>query len=378
MCSGQLIAVKKLPVIVHMIYRLDIGGLETVLVSFLNQCPEEKYFHVILCLTESTLFEKRIKNRNVKIIALNKKPGKGFGLLFKVFALLRSVKPKVFHSYNIACLEYQVGAMLAGVPVRVHAEHGRDNSDIHGDNKKYILLRKVVDFAVHSWVPVSRDLDRWLVQKVGISSLKIRMIHNGVDANKFVPVKISRIDQNKKFIVGTVGRLDPIKGHKNLIIAFAKVINKYGNDFGDIRLRIVGEGPERPALEKLIVQLGLQRVIDLSGASDAILLELGGFDLFVLSSKAEGIPMTVLEACACELPVVATNVGGLPEIFNTFEKIGELVTSENTDLLENAIGSYITTPKKRLKHGAAGRRRILEKFSLTDMVEQYLDLYNGD
>ena len=118
--------------IVHIIYRLDVGGLETVLVALINRLPSKEYIHLIICLTTYTSFRDRLCNDNVRIIALDKKPGKDVRIFFRIFAILAKEQPHIVHTYNIATLEYQVAAFLARVRLRIHAEHGRDFSDLKG------------------------------------------------------------------------------------------------------------------------------------------------------------------------------------------------------------------------------------------------------
>lgn len=370
----------ELPVVVHIIYRLDIGGMETVLVEFLNNCPEDTYQHVIIALTKATSFRKRITNKNVSIKALNKKEGKDFNIFFKISAMLGKLKPKVVHTYNMACLEYQLAAFLNQVPLRIHAEHGRDNTDIYGENRKYNLMRRVMDKFVHYWVPVSKDLETWLIRKVRIPARKVKLIYNGVDTDKFRPDQKNGKDKrdNNTFLIGTIGRLDPVKNHDLLVDAFLKIIKRSGGQGRNLQLKIIGEGPERERIEKQIQDLKLQESVDMPGACDNICEVLNTFDIFVLSSKAEGIPMTVLEACACNIAVVSTCVGGIPEIFDNEERIGTMVPSENSNALAYAIQKYMGDPQLSMTHGLAGRKRVLERFSIVTMTRQYQELYSAD
>lgn len=366
---------RQTPTVVHIIYRLDIGGLETVLVEFINRCQEDEFKHVILCLTDFTSFKNRIRNKNIKVIALHKKPGNDIGAFFNIFSLLKSIKPEVVHTYNISCLEYQLAAFLARIHLRIHAEHGRDNSDIYGENKKYNLLRKVMDWVVHYWVPVSEDLKNWLIEKVKIPEKKVILIHNGVDLETFNLGRQCTTDR-REFVVGTVGRLDAVKDHKNLIVAFSQVYEKFKQDGVSLRLKIVGEGVERLSLEKLIAKLALENFIELQGAKENIAEILNGFDVFVLSSRAEGIPMTVLEACSSGLPVVATDVGGLREIIEENGSIGFLVPPEEPEALAEAICKYYNDADLIYQHGSLGKERMAEKFSLNKMTSEYLALYH--
>ena len=131
------------PLVVHIIHRLAIGGLENGLVNLINHMPAERYRHAIVCMTQSTDFRLRIKSNAVAVHELHKQPGHDFGLYFRLWRLLRTLRPAVVHTRNIGTLECQCIALLAGVPARVHGEHGRDMNDIDGRNATYLRLRKI-------------------------------------------------------------------------------------------------------------------------------------------------------------------------------------------------------------------------------------------
>ncbi len=123
--------------IVHVIYRLGVGGLENGLVNLINRLPSESYRHAIVCLTDSTDFSKRIQRQDVAIYEIHKKPGQDWGSFVKVYKLFKQIKPAIVHTRNLAAIEYQICALLAGVPYRVHGEHGWDVYDPDGNNVKY-------------------------------------------------------------------------------------------------------------------------------------------------------------------------------------------------------------------------------------------------
>jgi hypothetical protein len=132
------------PLVVHIIYRLDFGGLETLLAECINRMPADRYRHTVVCLTDFTEFAKVITAPGVKIHALEKPPGLAPEIHLKLWRLLRRLRPAVVHTYNLAAVEYALTAALAGVPVRVHAEHGRDGADPNGTNRKHRFLRRLV------------------------------------------------------------------------------------------------------------------------------------------------------------------------------------------------------------------------------------------
>ena len=158
---------KRPPLIVHVIYHLGVGGLENGLVNLINHIPSERYRHAIVCLKGYSDFRRRIVRDDVEIVALNKREGNDFNLYIDLFRTLRRLQPDIVHTRNLATIEGQVVAAVAGARARVHGEHGRDMVDLYGKNRKYNLLRKAIRPLVNHFVAVSKDLENWLINTVG-------------------------------------------------------------------------------------------------------------------------------------------------------------------------------------------------------------------
>jgi len=352
----------------HLVYRLGIGGLETLLVNMINKMSDEKYQHKIICLTHSEGLESRL-TKDVEIIELNKKNGNDFGLHLNLAKLFRKYKPTILHTYNIPTIEYHFTAWLMGVKGRIHAEHGRDASDPLGKNKKYNYLRKTLSPFIQRYVAVSNDLSSWMLNDLKLPDNKVKLILNGVDTEQFKSVENKVIDQ--AFVkLGIIGRLDPVKDHKTLFNAVQYLKQKNKN----VKLYVIGDGPERNNLADYVHQMHLEDDIVFLGAKKDIAKQLEQLDVFILSSIAEGIPVTLIEAMSCALPTVTTDVGGIPEVVQN-NKTGLLVPPKQAEQMADALLNYIDNPDLRLKHGQAGRKRIIEHFSLDAMVEKYTSEY---
>jgi sugar transferase (PEP-CTERM/EpsH1 system associated) len=178
-----------LPLVVHVVYRFRVGGLENGLVNWINHMPPDRYRHVIVCLTRSTAFKTRINRQGVPLVELNKAPGQDLRTHQRFWGILRQLRPDIVHTRNLATLEFQVTSALAGVRGRVHGEHGRDVYDLDGTNIKYNILRRAVRAFVRQYIAVSRDLTQWLIDTVGVRSDRVTQIYNGVDMVKFSPRK---------------------------------------------------------------------------------------------------------------------------------------------------------------------------------------------
>lgn len=369
----------KPPLIVHVIYRLGVGGLENGVVNLINHMDPSHYRHAIVCATDATSFVRRINRQDVAVYELNKLAGNDFTAQLRFWKLLRQLKPQVVHTRNMGTIEYVVPAFLAGVKYRVHGEHGRDMLDIDGTNKKYAIMRRLYAPFITRFITMSRDLERWLINVVGLPSRKIIQLYNGVDLEKFHnEIACQRYDfglDKSDFIIGTVGRLQGEKNQSTLIQAFALLVNECSSAT-TIKLLIAGDGPDRTMLEQLAETLGIREHVIFMGERNDVPQLLRMFDLFVLPSLGEGISNTILEAMACGCPVVATSVGGNPELVMN-DVTGYLVPAADERAMFNAIRHYFENPSLLKLHGVAGRQVVEEKFSMKAMVDRYLNAYNS-
>ena len=369
------------PLVVHLTYSLDVGGLETLLVDCINRMPAERYRHAVVCLTRYTDFAQRITQPGVELYALGKPPGLGLGTHIKFWKLMRKLRPAILHTYNLSALEYAFSGTLAGIPVRIHAEHGRDASDPHGLNPKHNFLRRRMAPFVDRFIPVSEDLHRWLAGTVGIAPAKTLFIKNGVDTDKFAAARAATGADAPPWaaddiVIGTVARIQDVKNHQDLVTAFARLREQMPEQRARLRLSIVGDGPLMAAVREQVAGLGLNEVVWLPGARADVASLLHGFSLFVLPSLAEGTPVSMLEAMACGLPVVASRVGGIPEVL-TDGCEGTMVAPRDIDALVAALASYVRDPVLRQRHGDAARARVEQSFSMRAMLDEYGKLYDG-
>jgi len=373
----QATAADNRPLVVHLVYALGVGGLETLLVDCINRMPAWR--HAVVCLTRYTDFSARIERPDVELHALNKAPGLGLGTHLDFWRLMRRLRPAVLHTYNLAALEYAFTASMAGVPVRIHAEHGRDASDPHGLNPKHNFLRRRLVPFVDRFIPVSEDLNRWLGEVVRIPAAKTQFIKNGVDTDKYAPGGAPCADAPwgpDAIVIGTVARVQDVKNHRLLVDALASLRTHHPELAPRVKLAIVGDGPLLPAVREQVARLGLQDAVWLPGARADIKDVLHGFDVFALPSLAEGTPVSMLEAMACGLPVVASRVGGIPEVVDDGVQ-GLLVPVGDLDALAQALARYAGDAGLRAAHGRAGRARVEERFSMRAMLAAYGALYDG-
>ena len=371
------------PLVVHIVYRFDTGGLENGVVNLINHMPASAYRHAVVALTEVVPgFARRIHRVDVQFVSLNKPPGHGLRLYPQLAQLFKRLKPAIVHTRNLAALECQVPAAWAGVPVRIHGEHGRDIDDLDGTRLRYQWMRRAYRPFVHRFVALSRDLAGYLETKVNVPVGRIAQVYNGVDIELFHPVADRRsaipgspFTDPGLFIVGTVGRMQTVKAQTLLARAFVRALQIKPALRGRLRLVMVGGGPLRAEAQSILAAAGVGDLAWLPGERSDVPDVMRGLDCFVLPSLAEGISNTILECMASGLPVLATAVGGNAELV-VAGTTGDIVPAGDVEALAAGLIRMAVEPERAAAMGRAGRARVEESFSLPAMVGAYQDLYD--
>lgn len=372
------------PLVVHVVDSLGIGGMENGLVNIVNGTPADRFRHAIICLRDAGPMRERIRSDRVAVHVLGKKNGKDPAAYARLWRLLRALRPDVVHTRNLPAVDMVVPAFAAGVPVIVHGEHGRDAIEESGANRRYNLLRRLVEPTVDHYIALSQEIEDWLTGRVGLPVDKVSRIINGVDTARFCPAHPARqplagapegFAGPETMVFGTVGRMAGVKDQTTLARAFVRLLERVPDGRRRLRLVLVGDGPLRADCAAILADAGAADLAWLPGKRDDVPDILRGLDVFVLPSRTEGICNTILEAMATGLPVAATAVGGNPELVDD-GRTGVLVPREAPDRLAEAMAGYAVDPGRRRDHGAAGRDRVLAEFALSRMVERYLGTYD--
>lgn len=344
----------------HLIWSLEPAGAEKVAYELLEGGRSVGFDPHVCILSDGEPSPHSFwKPAEMTIHRIVKRPGKDLGLVLRLKRRLIGERISILHTHN------SVGAVYGGLAARwagvrhIHTEH----SNVESGNR---LLRWFYPALVRraEIVADSKKVAVLLARRDGVPDHRIRVIYNGVQ----VPDRT--VDATSKYI-GTIGNLRPVKDHRNLIEAFSQIESNHP----DWKLVIVGEGSERKSLEELIESRSLSHRIDLRGRQPAPEV-LPQFSIFALSSKSEGLPLSLLEAMATGCACVSTSVGGIPEVI--LDQVhGLLVPNQSATALARALDHLIRDSDLRSRLGNAARNRVISMFNRTQMVRAYTDLY-GD
>lgn len=344
----------------HVSLTLKTGGLERILADLSHHHDSRTCSLEFLAIRDVGRFADEIREAGGIVHQL--KPAGRFGQLQQMYRLFRQQKFDVVHTHNTYPHIYaSLAARLARVPVVVNTRHGQRAGHGWKSRTQFRWASHLVDRIV----AVSDDAANLCIEADRISPAKVRRIWNGIDLSEFAfsgpvaePIAIS------------VARLSAEKDFPTLIKAVPRVLELVPN----FRLKIVGDGSERQRLESLSLELGLEKQVEFLGERSDVPQLLRGAGFFVSSSLTEGISLTLLEAMAIGLPIVATAVGGNPEIILP-EETGYLCPSADHEALADAIIKLCREPQRWLTMGRAGRERVVANFDVRRMSHDYEQLY---
>jgi sugar transferase (PEP-CTERM/EpsH1 system associated) len=350
--------------VVHLVLALDVGGLEKVVLNLARLSAQDVFETRVLCLREPGALAPQLAALGVPVESLDCPDLPKGRTLWRLIRRLRALRPHVVHTHNPGPhLFGAVAARVTGVPVVIHTKHGRNQpgrARAVAWNRLASALSDCIVSVSEATAEVARRVER-------VPERKLRVIHNGIDLMAF-PARPQSGGGAAPAI--HVARLQRIKDQPTLLKAVRLVVDAEPG----FRLDIVGDGPARAELQALAKELELTGHVRFLGARDDVSRLLSSASLFVLSSLSEGVPLTLLEAMATGLPAVVTDVGGNREIVVPGET-GLLVPPGSPPALAEAIRTLWTDPERAGRLGAAGRRRVEEKFDMRRVAARYESLY---
>lgn len=365
--------------VAHVAYAFHRGGLESCIVKLVNRLPPTRFRHDVIALTTLGAMCAEVTRPETGFHAIGKTSGNDPRAALRFLRLVRRLRPDVLVTYTWSVwLEGVLARLLLRVPVLIQSERGEHYYETPPQRRRRLAVQPILAAWTDRIVAVSRHLAHGLCASA-ISVRRIRVIHNGVDTDRFRAGdpgerRAARAlfgASEEEFVVGSVGRLVVEKDYPTLVGAAARLHGRV-----PLRVVIVGEGPERPALERAIRERRLEQSFVLLGERSDVPLLLRGLDLFTLASVSEGMPNTVLEAMASRVPVVATRVGGVPEII-TSGRDGILVEPGDASAFARAFEALYCDREELRRLADAGLARVESAFSIAAMVARYEALFDG-
>jgi glycosyltransferase involved in cell wall biosynthesis len=356
--------------IAHILSSFDMGGQERVVLELAKEqhARGDEVLVVSIAPPPEGPIGAQLREAGVRTATRAKKSHLDLSLPLGLAVVLALEGPDIVHTHNPQALIYgALAGRFAGARV-VHTRHG-----INPDRARRVWLRRAAAKLVDAYVVVTPALAGLAIHECDPN--RVHVVANGIDTSSFAPRSDARSDSRRElgipedaWVVGTVGRLAPEKDQALLVRATAPLL-------GERRLLvIVGDGPERDALRAVIREANAERNIRMTGARSDVARLMSAFDAFALPSRTEGLPLVLLEAMASELPVVATAVGGIPDLVVP-GVTGLLVPPSDAPALLAALASLVDNPPLARKMGRAARGHVLAHHSSDAMAKAYGQLY---
>ncbi|MFO7152854.1 MAG: glycosyltransferase [Bacillota bacterium] len=354
--------------VLHILPSFGPGGAERLVVDLMEAMDREQFEVAAASLFPAggSILEEEIREKGLKVFFLDKRLGPDPMVMVSLYQLIRDFMPHVVHTHLYVLRYALLPILLCRVPARVHTVQNVAQKEVDAVGK---WVHKVA-FRFCRVVPVSvsKEVAATVKTLYGVH-LNTPVIYNAIPSTRF-SIEAPAVNRKEKLVLLHVGRFAPQKNHLLLIEGVARVLAQYPY----IELWLVGDGPLRPAVEKLVLEKKLQNYVRFMGLRRDIPELLAQADVLLLPSDWEGLPLVVLEAMAAGRPVVATRVGGVPELVEE-EKTGFLVPPRDPDALAGAILRLARDPELRKRMGEVARKRALERFDIRQTAQAYGELY---
>ena len=358
--------------IVHVIESLEFGGAEKVTIQLATGCAH--LHRVAICTTKRCGELSHGVDSRVKLIHLNGKEGNDPSVIKQLVAVFKKNKPDIVHIHNWGVyVEAVIAARLAGIKSIVVTIHGpyRAYPDTTIDRFKKLIRQRaefLLSHFVSSFIAVSASVKDYVVRDIGINQNKVQIIRNGVSA--LADNEYTHSHDNQELNLISIGRVASIKNHKFMLNGFKQAIDAPLS----VKLTIVGDGPELASIKQYASELGIDNFVNFTGFRTDIDQILADKDVFIMTSNYEGISIAMLEAMRHGLPVIATNVGGIPEM-GINKVTGILVEPNDVTALADAIQYMANNKQERLDMGSRSYRHFMNEFNESAVIEKYLKTY---
>lgn len=361
--------------VLHVLHGLTVGGAEALVDRLIRNLSDEFQF-AVACLDTVGSIGEQLQLAGIPIVNLERRPGVDRQCASRLARFASELNVDLLHAHQYTPFFYSVVSRgFRGRTPVLFTEHGRHYPDVR--KRKRVFFNRMLARRSDQVVGVGQAVKQALIKNEGFPAQRVKVIYNGVETKPILATPPDRLGVRREFniprdgkIVIQVARLDYLKDHTTAARAFRKLVD----DIKDAYWLIVGGGPEIDAIKATINKLGLNEFARFSGERSDVPRLLKASDLMLLSSISEGIPLTLIEGMLARLPLVSTNVGGVPEIIREGED-GFLVPPGTPDAMAAALSRLLTDESQRDRMGQAGLLRATAEFNETRMHEEYSSLY---
>jgi glycosyltransferase involved in cell wall biosynthesis len=358
--------------VAHVVLSMNVGGLERVVLALTHEGMRLGQEVAIVCIETAGTLAATAEALGATVVSAGKRPGVQWGLRRTLREIFKRLRPDVVHTHQVGALFYAgPAARKVGVPAIIHTEHGKH----YAARFRTRILGRIAARSAQRFCCVAGDVadevKRYRIAPEG----KLTVVPNGIDTARFLAPPDAQLRRSLGIpegapVVGTIGRLCEVKRQDVLLKAFATL----RRGVPDAHLILVGEGPLRGELERLARELGVARVTHLAGYQSQPERFLPLMNVFALTSRSEGMPLAVLEAWAAGVPVVASAVGGLPELIEQ-DRTGLLFPALDEDALAAAVGRLLLDRASAAAMGTRGREWVQSQYTLDRMAQRYRQHY---
>lgn len=354
---------------------LEIGGLERIIVTLVEELDQERYDPEVWCIAKGgDIAEELIRKGKVVRILGIKSYYNPINILRFAYEL-KKASPRIIHSHGyFSNTISRIAAILAGVPIKFVHLHNVYSSAY---SRRNLAIERFLSLFTDKIICCSDAVRRFAIDYEKINPHKLLTIYNAINLERFTyPANFQEMRERLGLLageklIGTIGSLRAVKGHRYFLEAARLLTGK----FPHLKFAIVGGGSLETELKMLARNLGLEEKVIFTGSQRDVSGLLKAMDIFVLASLREGMPLSVIEAQACGLPIVATKIGGVPEVVKDGVS-GILVAPKSPEAISKAVISLLKDSQKAKEMGRAGQRICRERFSSKIMIAKIERLYN--
>jgi L-malate glycosyltransferase len=358
------------------VHAMHVAGAEVLVAETIRRLGS-RIDPTVLCLDAVGPLGEALVREGVQVHAVNRRPGIDLGVVRRLARLVRARRLQVLHAHQYTPFFYgALAARLASLSTRViFTEHGRHYPDVVS-RKRRLANRLILSRLADRVTGVCEFSAAGLADRDGFDRSEIEIIGNGIDAARYerrcdragakAALGLSTVRRH----VVSIARLHPVKDHATLLRAFAGVAAQ----LDDVDLLLVGDGPLRGALEHEVGRMDLGSRVAFLGVRDDVPDILAASDVFVLPSLCEAASITLLEAMASGVPIVATDVGGTPEILRR-DVDGVLTPRSDASAMAAAVARFLESPDEAAEMARRAAARVRTTYRLDETIDRYLSMY---